>query len=183
MAQVQGPRRILLHAEVQRLDPGPAGAAVVGVAVELQAGAPEALLGLEDGLVAQRHLDRLEAGVVETAVGHGGEQQDVGPLQALALDVVGAVGRALPRGVKVGQLQRRRHAAVEHDGAFHRPAGLGRDQAAAQREKATEERETRGHCRRSKGEEGSNNLAGRIGNECQRTAPRLWHAGELTPFC
>ena len=118
MAKIHWPRRVLLHAEVQRLDPRRRGAAVVAVALELQASAAESPLGLEDAAVAQRHLEGLVAVAVEPrAAGVARELEDLAPLEALALDVVGAERRAAAR-VEVGGRQGRLDAPVEDDGAF-----------------------------------------------------------------
>ena len=123
VAEIQRPRGILLDAEMKRLDPRGRGAAVVAVALELQAGAAEPALGLEDAAVAQRHLEGLVAVAVEPrAAGVARELEDLAPLEALALDVVGAERRAAAR-VEVGGRQGRLDAPVEDDGALDRGVG------------------------------------------------------------
>lgn len=99
--QVQLPLGVLLDAEVQRADAGRAGPALVGVALDLQAGTSEAVLRLEDGLVVDSHFDGLGGRVIEARA------RDVGELQALAellaaADVV-RVERARRVRVEVGR--------------------------------------------------------------------------------
>lgn len=108
---------ILLDAPVQRLDARVTDALVIGIVGQLETGAAEAVLGLEDGLLGNGDLERPKVGAgVEARVGHVGEEQDLGPRNGARPHKVW-VEEARGRRVKVAQLGRRRHLSGEHDGA------------------------------------------------------------------
>ena len=118
--KIQLPLRIDLDAEMDRLQPLGGGTPIVSVPLELQAGATEALLRLEDGVVADGDLEGLVSVAVEAGGGGGvtlGELDDGAPLEPLALDVVRVEGRRAAA-VEAAELQGGRDAPVEDDGAL-----------------------------------------------------------------
>lgn len=118
VAQVQGPLGVPLEGEVDRLDARRAGGVSVGVPLELQAGAAEAPLVVEDGRVVDGDLEGLLVGrVVEPGRGGDvGELEDGRPGEAGAFDVVGVEGGGVPV-VKVEGFEGGVGPAVEDDGA------------------------------------------------------------------
>lgn len=97
MCQIQLPLGVLLDAKVKRPDARCPRPALVGVALDLQAGAPEALLRLEDRIIIDCHLNWLGGRVVEARGRH------VRELQALAelLTAANVVRVERARGVRV----------------------------------------------------------------------------------
>lgn len=125
VAQVERSLRIPLETKVDSFDARASGASAVGIPLELEASATEAALLLEDGLVADGHLERFVGlAIIEPGAVDGGELDDLRPLDVVALDVVwvedgGAVA------VKVGQLGGGLDPAVEDDGTLDLPCGDG----------------------------------------------------------
>jgi hypothetical protein len=114
--QIQGARGILLDAPVQRLD-ALTTLAVRCVFEELQPGAAEAVLFLENGLVGQRYFD----GGVLVAVEAGGvvwEFEDLAPFEVIAFYVVRVEDGVCRVGVEKGGGGIDGDAAVEDDGAL-----------------------------------------------------------------
>lgn len=119
MRQVQRPRRVLLHAEVQRLYTS-LSRPICSILQELQTRTSEALLLLENALVANRHFEGSVIRGVKARLRDVGELEDLTPLEVIALDVVGVkdgVGciRVELRGVRCPG---GRHTSIEDDGAF-----------------------------------------------------------------
>lgn len=116
MRQIQLPLGVLLDAEMQRPNTRCARPARVGVALDLQAGAAEAVLRLEDGLVVDGHLDGLGGRVVEARARHVGELEALAELLAAA-HVVRVEGARGVR-VEVGRYQRCFHQPAENHRAL-----------------------------------------------------------------
>lgn len=118
VGQVEGTRGVLLNGEVQRLDTLVAG--VLGrVGSELQTGAAEPELLLENRGVGDGDFDCGVGRAVEAARLSGGELKDLGPGEVVALDVVGveeSVGGVEDGG---GPGKVCWDAAVEDEGALH----------------------------------------------------------------
>lgn len=142
VAEVQGPRRVNLDAQVDGLDASGGRAAVVGVALELETRTAETVLGLEDALIGDGNLERLDGVVVKVSGLTLGELDDLAPLEALALDVVRVEDRGIVA-VEVGQLGIRGDAAVEGDGALD-GTGSTREASSASRGSRREQAEERG---------------------------------------
>lgn len=142
MRQVQRPRSILLDAEVQRLHTRLPWS-ISRILQELQARAPESLLLLEDALVADGDLDGDVVCAVEARRRDVGELENAGPLQVVALDVVGIEDGVGGVGVGDGRVgyPAAGNAAVENDRALDVGASLeegGREGAPGGKENGSE---------------------------------------------
>lgn len=135
MGEIESPCWILLDTPVQCPHACRTRALGVGVVGQLQTSTAEAVLGLEDGLFADCHLDGLVVGAVEPRVGHIGKQQDLRPRNGAGSDVV-RVEQARRGRVKVGQLRCCRYLPRQHDRAADGGSGRwsrggeGRQEAA-----------------------------------------------------
>lgn len=111
VAEVEGTGGVLLYAPVHRLEALVARAALVGVIDEKKSRAAEAILLLENGLVADGDLDGLVRSVIEAGVGHFREQQDVAPGQVVTLGV--AIVEEDVVDVKICERRRGRNTTLE----------------------------------------------------------------------
>ena len=116
VGEVQRPGGVLLDTPVEGLDTL-ATLAVRGILEELQTGAAESQLLLEDGLIGDGHLNSLELVAIE-ARGLVGELQDLRPGQVVTLDEVGVEERVGGLSVEGDGCHVGRDTAVEDDGAL-----------------------------------------------------------------
>ena len=145
MRQVQRPRRILLHAEMQRLHARLARS-IGRVLQELQTCATEALLLLEDALIFDGDLKGSVVRGVETRLCDVGELEDSAPLEIVALDIVGVVDGVRGVCVELGRVSSPGcgDTAVEDDRALDVCAGT--EPGGSEGAGGAEHEEERLHC-------------------------------------